>query len=140
MIRRKEALEYSDSYRYFLNSTLFFEKRPNNRIYINTQAIAVNTNSRDNNNTSHMIPYVILLLITSMVRNIKGFTLVELMIVMAIIGVLAVTLIPQLSKAQGKARDTGRIAHIGSIGTVLQTYRSDIGSFPTSKGSAVGNV
>ena len=62
------------------------------------------------------------------------------MIVIAIIGVLAVTLIPQLSKAQAKARDTGRIAHLSSIGTVLQTYRSDIGSFPTSKGSAVGNV
>ena len=61
-----------------------------------------------------------------MVRNVKGFTMVELMIVIAIIGVLAVTLIPQLTKAQAKARDTGRSAHLNSISTVLQTYRSDV--------------
>ena len=56
------------------------------------------------------------------------------MIVIAIIGVLAVTLIPQLTKAQAKARDTGRSAHLNSISTVLQTYRSDVWTFPTSNG------
>lgn len=130
MIRRKEALEYSDSYRYFLNSTLFFEKRPNNRIYINTQAIAVNTNSRDNKNTSHMMPHVIYLLITPMVRNVKGFTMVELMIVIAIIGVLAVALIPSLLGSQAKARDTARQNNLNSIASAIDGYQLDNSAFP----------
>ena len=59
-----------------------------------------------------MIPYVILLLITSMVRNMKGFTMVELMIVISIIGILAVTLIPAFSGMQERAKDTGIVNQV----------------------------
>lgn len=70
-----------------------------------------------------------------MVRNIKGFTLVELMIVIAIIGVLAVALIPTLTGAQSKARDTGRISAITNASTSLLSYRNDSWYFPsTDKG------
>ncbi len=62
--------------------------------------------------------------------NKKGFTLIELMIVIAIIGVLAVTLVPQLTGAQARARDTGRIQNVASTRAVLETYYSDEWKFP----------
>ena len=65
-----------------------------------------------------------------MVRNIKGFTLVELMIVIAIIGVLAVSLIPTLTGAQAKARDTGRISALTNIATSMISYKNDAGTYP----------
>ncbi|MCB9805448.1 prepilin-type N-terminal cleavage/methylation domain-containing protein [Candidatus Peribacteria bacterium] len=51
-----------------------------------------------------------------MIRNMKGFTMVELMIVVAIIGVLAVALIPSLLGSQSKARDSARFNNLKSIG------------------------
>jgi len=60
----------------------------------------------------------------------KGFTLIELMIVIAIISVLAVTLVPQLTGAQARSRDAGRVSSLKNITAVLETYYSDEGQFP----------
>ncbi len=65
----------------------------------------------------------------------KAFTLVELMIVVAIIGVLATTLLPVLQGAQERARDGGRIASLNNVATALITFNSDEGVFPTSASS-----
>jgi len=60
----------------------------------------------------------------------KGFTLIELMVVMAIISVLAVTLVPQLTWAQARSRDAGRVATLKNFSAVLETYLSDEGYYP----------
>ena len=43
-------------------------------------------------------------------RKQNGFTLIELMVVVAIVGVLSAVGLPQLTKAQDRAKDTAAIA------------------------------
>lgn len=64
--------------------------------------------------------------------NKKGFTLVEMLIVIVIIGVLAAALIPRLTSARGRANDVARKASLQQIATALVGYQIDNGSFPTT--------
>lgn len=65
----------------------------------------------------------------------KGFTLIELMIVIVILGVLMGTILPRLTGAQARARDTGRIADLNTIGQALETYFDDNGQYPGTSGT-----
>ncbi len=57
----------------------------------------------------------------------KGFTLIELVVVVAIILLLAATLAPKLRNEVAKARDAKAVAALGSIRTAVNVYLADNG-------------
>ncbi len=66
-------------------------------------------------------------------RNEGGFTLIELMVVLVIIGVLAGLIGPRIMGTPDKARRTKAMVQIQSLETALQLYKLDNGSYPTTE-------
>ncbi len=65
-----------------------------------------------------------------MKRAKKAFTLVELMIVIAIIGVLVGMLTPMISGAYKKALSTNSKTFMSNIAAALERYKDDNGDYP----------
>jgi type IV pilus assembly protein PilA len=74
-----------------------------------------------------------------MVNNKKGFTLIELMIVVAIIGVLAAVAIPAYNGYIKKSRMTELANSMGAVGNAaLEYFQSHADTWPVSmSGSAI---
>ena len=64
-------------------------------------------------------------------KQSKGFTLIELMIVVAIIGILSAIAIPQFMNYQMKAKTSEAKTNIGSINTAETAYAAEHGVFKT---------
>lgn len=67
----------------------------------------------------------------------NGFTLIELMIVVAILGILAVVGIGSYFSSQLKARDGRRKSDISQIGRALEAYANDFGKYPNGSGGQI---
>jgi len=65
----------------------------------------------------------------------QGFTLIEILIVVVILSILAITVVPQFLEEPGKARVARAKSDIQSIKTALSMYKLDNFNYPsTSQG------
>ena len=64
-------------------------------------------------------------------QNKNGFTIVELLIVIVVIGILAAITIVAFSAIQQQARDAERKAEMKTIEKAIQMYRIDNDGYPT---------
>jgi len=62
-----------------------------------------------------------------------GFTLAELLVVIVIIGILAVVVMPQFTKAPEKAKVAAALAQIRSLENALEMYYADLYRYPTTE-------
>ncbi len=61
-------------------------------------------------------------------KNRKGFTLVELLVVVAIIAILAAALVPRLLGYTDRARQARAMSDLGTMKTVVEIYTADQGN------------
>jgi len=69
-----------------------------------------------------------------MLKNKKGFTLIELMIVVAIIGILAAIAIPNFMSYQCKAKQSEAKSNLGAIRTAQEVYFAEKGFYTDAIG------
>ena len=62
----------------------------------------------------------------------RGFTLIELMVVIAIIGMLSSIVLASMNSARKKARDAKRLSDMHQLQNALELYYSDNSAYPTS--------
>lgn len=67
----------------------------------------------------------------------KGFTTLELVVVIAVIGVLASITFSAISDSRAKGRDTQRITDIDTIQSRLEEYHADKGGYPNTLTTAL---
>ena len=73
-------------------------------------------------------------------RNRAGFTLVEVLIVVVIIGILAAVVVPQFSNASDNAMKSTLKSQLQTISSQLELYRvQNAGSYPTLGGDGASN-
>jgi general secretion pathway protein G len=66
------------------------------------------------------------------IRNARGFTLIEILVVVVIIGILGAIIIPQIMKRPDQARIVRVHQDLASIQSALDMYKLDNGFYPTT--------
>jgi type II secretion system protein G len=65
-------------------------------------------------------------------HNQKGFTIIELLVVIVIIGILVALALPNLFSAQARGRDTDRKNELKNAQQQLESYFNDNGEYPAT--------
>jgi general secretion pathway protein G len=66
-------------------------------------------------------------------RRERGFTLLELMVVVAILGLLAVLVGPEAIKLLGNTRAKTAALDIKSLSEAMELYKLDVGGYPSTE-------
>lgn len=66
-------------------------------------------------------------------RKARGFTLIEVMVVIAILGILAALIVPKLMSRPDEARRLAAKQDIATLMQALNLYRLDNGRYPSSE-------
>lgn len=67
-------------------------------------------------------------------RKKKGFTLIEIMVVISIIGIILGIAIPSVSMYRRRAKEAKARADIENLGIAIKMYQVDNGSYPNASG------
>ena len=73
-----------------------------------------------------------------MQKKSSGFTLVEIMVVVAIIALLSAVLIPNMVRARTSANDAAAKGTLKTISTAMETYMSSNGNYPATTTALLG--
>jgi len=73
-------------------------------------------------------------------KNRKGITLVELLIVVMILGALAAIALPRISQSAGNARQRACDTNVSLINSAIEMYYVDIGSYPSALSNVTGST
>jgi general secretion pathway protein G len=74
-------------------------------------------------------------IITNQSQNKKGFTLIEILVVMVMIAMLAALVAPRLFPKLGKGKQSAAKAQIELLEQGLDQFRLDVGRYPTTQES-----
>jgi len=66
-------------------------------------------------------------------RGQAGFTLIEILVVVVILGILASIIVPKIMRRPEEARRTKAVMDIKAIETALNLYRLDSGVYPSTE-------
>jgi len=66
-------------------------------------------------------------------RNKRGFTLIELMVVIIILGILAMWVAPKIMSRPGEAKQVKARMDILNLETALKLYKLDNGKYPSTE-------
>jgi general secretion pathway protein G len=67
------------------------------------------------------------------VRRARGFTLIEILVVITILGILAALIVPRIMDRPDQARATAARADVNAIIGALKLYKLDNGTYPTNE-------
>ena len=70
--------------------------------------------------------------VVKLVRDSRGFTLIEMIVVVIILGLLAGLVAPKLFGRVGQSKQVAARTQIELLGAALDQYSLDMGSYPTS--------
>lgn len=74
------------------------------------------------------------------VKNRQGFTLVEILVVIGIIGLLAVFLVPNLLGARDRAKEAGVKSVMHSVQLAIEAYNMENDVYPLGTGIALESL